>query len=73
MVGLSGEGYVAWLDVRLRRVPPKAAPRKRRAPSDPQKKEAFSNLLPSVTLAKGGAVIRGNGQKFSVNAAIGTG
>jgi len=47
------------------------------APSDRQSKQqerrSIADLLPSVTLPKGGGAIRGLGEKFSVNAATGTG
>src|SRR5215831_2241358 len=43
------------------------------APRDQQKRQNAADLLPSVTLPKGGGAIRGLGEKFSVNAATGTG
>ena len=43
----------------------------RTSASDPEKQKAAIDLLPSVSLPKGGGAIRGMGEKFSVTAATG--
>ena len=46
--------------------------RPNRPASDHQKKQSAADLLPNVTLPKGGGAIRGIGERFSVSPPTGT-
>jgi hypothetical protein len=50
----------------------RASPRRRKRRFEPTKETKRADLLPRVTLPKGGGAIRGIGEKFSVSAATGT-